>query len=191
MPEYGRSALFFPRRKTFHLPPEFSSPHHTCPSPCLQPDPAFRELITSPSELLVEGKDTCRYHNAGAAQVAWLRSGPDGLGDGLKEALPQFETFPGVVVEGNSHTFHHKPDRMILVARTSLSEIKPTAKILLPGADLVILNDDGRASDPLQMSAERLEAAGAEGTVLSGDISCPEFGLVLQARILTWFPPLS
>jgi len=151
----------------------------------------FRELITSPAELLVEGKDTCRYHHAGAARVAWLRSGPDGLAEGLKEALPGFEALPGVIVEGNSHTFHCKPDRMILVARTSLEEIKPTAKILLPQADLVILNDDGSGPDRRQMTAERLDASGVQGEILAGDITCPAFGLALQQRLLTWFPPLS
>jgi hypothetical protein len=51
-----------------------------------------------------------------------------------------------VVVEGNSFTRYLWPDRMIMVARAELDEVKPTARALLGKADLVVLN--GAAGSP-------------------------------------------
>ncbi len=146
------------------------------------------ELITSPAELLVEQKDTERYHRAGAASIAWLRSGQDALGEGMAAALPLFESLPGVVVEGNSHTFHRKPDRLILVARTVLEEIKPTARRLLPSADLVVLNTGPDPLETRRTGLRNLQAAGAKGEILVGDVTSPGFLRKVEARLFTWFP---
>jgi molybdopterin-guanine dinucleotide biosynthesis protein len=146
------------------------------------------EIVTEAAELQVRGKDTGRYHEAGAAALAWLRTGPDGLAPGVPRALARFRHLPGVVVEGNSHTFHQAPDRLILVASTLLGEIKPTAGMLLPRADLVVLN---RVSgDPSGgLSRESLEANGATCPILEEDVLSHRFLERFQALIPTWFPP--
>ena len=146
------------------------------------------EIVTEPAELEVEGKDTGHYHQAGAAALVWLRSGPLGLAAGVPEALRQFRTLPGVIVEGNSHTLHQAPDRLVLVASTQLSEIKPTAVVLLPKADLVVLNRAG--GDPAAaMTRSLLKDAGATCPILEADILSQKFLEEFGTVLATWFPP--
>jgi molybdopterin-guanine dinucleotide biosynthesis protein len=150
--------------------------------------PDHYEIVTEPAELQVPRKDTGRYHQSGAAGLAWLRTGPAGLAAGVPLALSRFSTLPGVIVEGNSHTFHRTPDRMVLVARTGLSEIKPTARLLLPRADLVVLNryTGGNRSG---MTRELLVEAGATCTILETDVQSGRFLEEIGDYLSTWFPP--
>jgi molybdopterin-guanine dinucleotide biosynthesis protein len=146
------------------------------------------EIVTNPGELQVQGKDTWRYHQAGAAGLAWLRTGPQGLAKGVPEAIDRFRKLPGVVVEGNSHTFHQEPDRLVLVASTRLTEIKPTARLLLPRADLVVLNrpagDEGGG-----MTRQVLTEAGAACRILEEDVLSDLFPAEIGTLLSTWFPP--
>jgi molybdopterin-guanine dinucleotide biosynthesis protein len=146
------------------------------------------EIVTDPGELHVPGKDTGRYHQAGAADLAWLRTGPLGLAAAVPEALERFRNLPGVLVEGNSHTFHRTPDRIVLVARTGFPEIKPTARLLLPQADLIVLNracNDERQA----MTRERLVEAGAACEILEEDVTSTRFTAAIGKLLATWFPP--
>ncbi len=150
--------------------------------------PDHYEIVTEPGELQVPGKDTGRYHLAGAATLAWLRSGPLGLAAGVPRALERFKARPGVVVEGNSHSFHQTPDRMVLVASTALSEIKPTARQLLPVADLVVLNricGGGHGG----MTRQALVEAGAARPVLEEDVLSQAFLQEIGRLLAIWFPP--
>lgn len=146
------------------------------------------EIVTAAQELQVRGKDTGRYHEAGAAGLAWLRTGPDGLAQGVPQAMGRFTGYPGVVVEGNSHTFHQDPDRLVLVARGSLSEIKPTAARLLPRADLVVLNQ-AAGENRGGLTRRALLDAGAGCPILEEDVGSRRFLDLIQARLATWFPP--
>ena len=93
-----------------------------------------------------------------------------------------------MVVEGNSHTFHQAPDRLVLVASTRLTEIKPTAGLLLPRADLVVLNrpagDDGGG-----MTRQVLTEAGAACRILEEDVLSRRFLGEIGTLLSTWFPP--
>ncbi len=150
--------------------------------------PERYEIVTDPGELHVPGKDTERYHQAGAAGLAWLRTGPLGLARGVPEVLARFRDLPGVVVEGNSHTFHSTPDRIVLVARTGLPEIKPTARLLLPQADLVVLNRASRDKHRA-MTRERLLEAGAACEILEEDVTSARCTAAIGKLLATWFPP--
>jgi molybdopterin-guanine dinucleotide biosynthesis protein len=101
-------------------------------------------IDASPGE---PGSDTARFHAAGAARVAWLRSTPGRLGPALDEALAGFAGLPGVLVEGNAPARERPPDALVVVARVAQREIKPSARALLASADWIVLNrDGGRAS---------------------------------------------
>jgi molybdopterin-guanine dinucleotide biosynthesis protein len=87
--------------------------------------------------------DTGRFHAAGAARVAWLRSLPEHLGPGLDAALAGFSGLPGVIVEGNAPARERPPDALVLVARPGQGEIKASARELISRADWIVLNGDG------------------------------------------------
>ena len=150
--------------------------------------PDHYEIVTAAQDLQVPGKDTGRYHQAGAAGLSWLRTGPDGLAEGVARAMERFSGYPGVVVEGNSHTFHQEPDRLVLVARGSLSEIKPTAARLLPRADLVVLNQ-ATGEDRGGLTCQALVDAGAGCPILEGDVRSRQVLDRIRNRLATWFPP--
>lgn len=63
-------------------------------------------------EAIIEqpGKDTQRLKNAGAKQVIWLKARPEGLKDGLKQALLEFSDCSGIIIEGTSVLKFIKPD---------------------------------------------------------------------------------
>lgn len=136
--------------------------------PCPDPDtcPACHglrgdyQILTEPERLFREGSDTSRYRDAGAVRVSWLKSRPEFIGLGVDEAVERFRDLPGVVVEGNSFTRYLWPDRMIMVARAELDEVKPTARALLGKADLVVLN--GAAGTPDRRRAEWKRRLSAE-----------------------------
>jgi molybdopterin-guanine dinucleotide biosynthesis protein len=86
------------------------------------------------------GSDTGRFHGAGAARVAWLRSTPERLGLALDEALAGFSGMPGVVVEGNAPARERPPTGLLMVARVGQREVKPSARALLTRADWIVLN---------------------------------------------------
>jgi hypothetical protein len=106
----------------------------------------------------------------------------------VPKALERFRHLPGVVVEGNSHTFHQTPHRLILVASTLLPEIKPTARLLLPRGDLVVLN---RPPDRHHtgIDQETLRANGATCPILEEDILSHRFLEEIGRLLSTWFPP--
>jgi hypothetical protein len=153
-------------------------------------DPGW-EIVTDPSVLDTPGSDTDRYRLSGAARVVWLRSRPPGLEESVPRCLRLFDGLPGVVVEGNSHVPHSRPDRLILVARAGMEEIKPTAGPLLARADRVVINRDaGASAESVAEVQDRIRAAGRTGPTVSinaGDVV--DVGLAgLRSEVATWFP---
>jgi len=100
---------------------------------------AYR-IDTDPGE---PSSDTGRFHAAGAARVAWLRSTPERLGFALDEALAGFSGMPGVVVEGNAPARERPPLGLLIVARVGQREVKPSARARVAHADWIVLNRGG------------------------------------------------
>jgi len=111
-------------------------------------DAASRYEIRNDRRVLGEaGSDTALFLEAGAARVGWLLYRPSGLAAGLTRALEDFHGLPGVVLEGNSYAGHLRPTGLIVVARPGLTEVKPSARPLIPLADWVVINRDRDATD--------------------------------------------
>ncbi len=80
-----------------------------------------------------KGKDTSRLKSAGAKQVIWLKARPEGLKSGLKEAMSEFSSCNGIVIEGTSVLKYIKPDLSIYLE--DKHKIKRTARQLRNRAD--------------------------------------------------------
>lgn len=68
------------------------------------------KIIKSKSIINQAGKDTARLKEAGAKQVIWLKTTPEGLKKGLAKALAEFYRCQGVVIEGTSVLKFIRPD---------------------------------------------------------------------------------
>lgn len=94
--------------------------------------------IISDKKIIAEkSKDTCRFKEAGAKKVLWLKAKPEGLKKGIKEALAQFKGAQGLIIEGTSVLKYLKPDAAIMVRRKG-SILKPSARQVLKKVDLVL-----------------------------------------------------
>lgn len=93
-------------------------------------------IVADSSRLNKEGKDTARFKKAGARRVAWLRAKPEGLKEGLREAIAKFKGQKGLIIEGTSVLKYIKPDLAILVKRKD-SVLKSSAKDIFNKVDLV------------------------------------------------------
>jgi len=152
------------------------------------------EIVTDPLVLDTTGSDTDRYRRSGAARVVWVRSRPEALAEAIPRCLPLLDDLPGVVVEGNSHVPYSRPDRLVLVARVGMEEIKPTARPLLARADRVVLNRDAAVREEIVGDLERrIRAAAGTARVVTVDVGDPGNGPLVRllADVATWFPPRS
>lgn len=103
---------------------------------CAGVDSSF--CIISDKKIIAEkGRDTCRFKDAGAKKVLWLKARPEGLKKGIKEALARFKGAEGLIIEGTSVLKYLKPDASILVKRKG-SALKPSARQVLKKVDLVL-----------------------------------------------------
>ncbi len=98
------------------------------------------EIVRDRAVLAAPGSDTCRLLAAGASAVVWLRASAAAATAGLDAALASIGTVPGVVVEGNSVWRERFPERLIVVARAGVDEVKASARALLARADLAVVN---------------------------------------------------
>ena len=98
---------------------------------------AYQYLLGSVTENKQKGKDTSRFKKAGARQVLWLKAHPQGLRQGLKEAISKFSKTRGLIIEGTSVLKYLKPDLAILLKREGLAW-KPSAKAAIKKIDLVL-----------------------------------------------------
>ncbi|HAH21037.1 MAG TPA: hypothetical protein DCL49_09070 [Candidatus Omnitrophica bacterium] len=95
-------------------------------------------LIISDKKIIeMKGKDTARFKEAGAQKVLWLKSKPQTLGEGLKEAIPLFKKTKGLIMESNSALKHLKPD-LALFIKNKNSILKPSAREIINKIDLVV-----------------------------------------------------
>lgn len=97
-------------------------------------------FYTSVSEEVnaVPDKDTERLKRAGAGRVVRVQSPPDGLSEPLGLALDMLSDCNGIVVEGNSPIEFLKPDIVIFVFGRDTERIKPSGKMALNNADIVV-----------------------------------------------------
>lgn len=84
-------------------------PHQSNCGVCLEIKEPFH-IIKDEAIINQPGKDTCRLKKAGAKQVIWLKAKPDGLKEGLKKVLLEFEDCEGVLIEGTSVLKFIRPD---------------------------------------------------------------------------------
>ena len=84
------------------------------------------ELVTESERIKVSGKDTGRYHAAGAQQVLWLQAQPADLREGLCHALSHITPGHVLVGEGNSFRENAEAD-LTLMALGSQIRLKPSA----------------------------------------------------------------
>ena len=115
------------------------------------------QIVADPVELLREGSDTFLFHQAGAARLAWLLCLEDHLERGIPAAAAAFLDLPGLVVEGNSFARHVAPEKLVMVARAGLYEVKGGVPDLLASADWVVLNRPlGTAPEQVRGEVRRL-----------------------------------
>lgn len=120
-------------------------PDVCCVSDLLNAEPVIRSgrpLTYSP------GKDTGLYWDAGAANVHWVIVTDQQVESGVNEALRRVQA-PGVFIEGNSFLDFISVDFAIMVASTTSSKIKASARRAVAQASALYLNnrDDGKNGD--------------------------------------------
>jgi len=107
----------------------------------------YSSIITEPSIIGKEGKDTERMKKAGADRVYFIRAKEEDLpeiADKLKETFRfvQNDTkFNLVIIEGNSLVRVMQPDVIIFVKSKNEEQIKPSGKAIFEIADIVIEGD--------------------------------------------------
>jgi len=123
-------------------------PQACCVSPLLGEEAVVR---SGRAETYVPGKDTGRYWEAGASDVHWAIVTEGQVEAGFRAALARVRA-AGVLVEGNSFQRFAEPDFAVLVARTDVLKIKPSARRALPKASALYLSDAGRGIDPSSLA---------------------------------------
>ena len=93
------------------------------------------------------GADTSRFVEAGASHVAFVRAIPDCLPQALELTLAQFAGVPGVIVESTT-AMPLVTGLRLLVAREGWPEVKDSALIAAPLADMLVVNEDQSAPRP-------------------------------------------
>ena len=119
-------------------------PEACCVSSLLSTEPLIR---SGWEQTYVNGKDTGRYWDAGAANVHWLIATDEQLEAGIKEALTRVKA-PGVFVEGNSFSRFVQPDHFVMVRQAGNPKIKKSARELLSKATAFYVSDGETESDP-------------------------------------------
>lgn len=94
-------------------------------------------IVSDKKTIEEKGKDTYRFKKAGAKEVFWLRAKPEGLRQGLKEAVSRFKGSPGLIIEGTSILKYLNPDMAIFVKREH-SILKDSAQRVLKKIDLTL-----------------------------------------------------
>jgi molybdopterin-guanine dinucleotide biosynthesis protein len=158
-------------------------PHACCVSHLLGEEPVVR---SGRAETYAPGKDTGRYWDAGASDVHWAVVTDKQVEAGFRAAISRVRA-PGVVVEGNSFLRSFEADFTVLVARTDVLKIKPTARRVLPKASALYLSDAGRGIDPACRA--RFEgwwhASGLEEAALALSVYTRESLPQLLARVVS------
>lgn len=120
-------------------------PETCCVSHLLGDEP---RVFADRSDTAVEGKDTGRYWEAGAADVRWVVVQRGQEAEGIARALAGLEDRPGVLVEGNRVVESLSPDLAVMVARAGQKEIKSSARRILDRMDALYVSVPGGDGDP-------------------------------------------
>lgn len=118
-------------------------PQACCISPLLGDEPVVR---SGRAETYAPGKDTGRYWEAGAANVHWAIVTDRQVEGGVLAALERVKS-PGVLIEGNSFLRFVEADFSVVVARTDVLKIKPSARRALSKASAIYLSDGEEGID--------------------------------------------
>lgn len=105
---------------------------------CGAPESGY-EVVTDRERLMLAGKDTARFIEAGTGPVVWLRALPEFLAEGLESALAQVAGAPGVVVESTT-AIRYLGGLHIMVTQTGASDPKESARRCAGLIDLVAVN---------------------------------------------------
>lgn len=103
----------------------------------------YTSLIDDKEILAQENKDTHRFMDAGAEDVLWIQSPPEGLKEVLPLAISRLSHLKGIIIEGNSAIEFLKPDIVIFIIGKDEENFKESAMRVLEIAD-VILFQEGR-----------------------------------------------
>ena len=95
------------------------------------------DVVTESGIINKKGTDTARLKKAGAKKVAWLRTGLEGLKEGLEKAFLELKGAEGLVIEGTSVLKYVKPDIAIYL-RSKSASIKKSAELAERKADIII-----------------------------------------------------
>lgn len=117
-------------------------PETCCVSHLLAEEP---RVFRDPGDIEVDGKDTARYVEAGAAEVRWVVCRRGQEDDGVRRALAEVARLPGVVVEGNTVVPACRPHLALMVAPPDSPEVKASAVRILDMIDAIYVPDDARA----------------------------------------------
>jgi molybdopterin-guanine dinucleotide biosynthesis protein len=96
----------------------------------------YTSIIDTPEVLRQKDKDTCRFLDAGARSVLWIKSSPHELRETLEIAIERLSNLKGIIIEGNSPIDVLKPEIVVFVSKNE--EIKKGAERILEKADVVI-----------------------------------------------------
>lgn len=118
-------------------------PRACCISPLLGDEPVVR---SGRSETYAQGKDTGRYWDAGAANVHWAIVTNQQVEGGIRNALELVRS-PGVIIEGNSFLDFVEADFSLVVARTDVLKVKPSARRALAKASAIYLSESEEVVD--------------------------------------------
>ena len=108
----------------------------------------YCSIIDDPYILSMEGKDTRRLLDSGAARVLWLKSPPHDLSNVLQLSIDRLSDLKGIVVEGNSAIEFMKPDIIIFISGNNTERIKESAERILGMAHAVVIGERQSISLP-------------------------------------------
>lgn len=114
----------------------------------------YSSIVDSPEILRQENKDTDRFFDAGAQDVLWVQSPPEGLKEVLQIAIDRLSHLKGIIIEGNSAIEALEPDIVVFVSINE--ELKRGAEKILEMADAVIYDKDPPKGTPETVKRFRL-----------------------------------
>lgn len=94
-------------------------------------------IVTDEDIISENAKDTRKFKDAGAKEVLWLKATPQGLKEGVKEALSKVKKAKGLIIEGTMILKYIKPHLAVFIVGKD-RKIKPSAKIAFKKADVIL-----------------------------------------------------
>lgn len=121
----------------------------------------YSSIVDSLEILRQKNKDTNRLLDAGAQDVLWVQSPPEGLKEVLQIAIDRLSYLKGIILEGNSAIEALRPDLVIFVSGNE--GLKEGAEKILNMADAVIFEKDPLQETP--KTAKRFSLDNEEGYI--------------------------